>query len=100
MLRIATFSQRGRYLIPAPPVAVLVARDQQDHLPCRIEGEQDPYLGVAAAGRAQLFQVVVPAPLDPVDERPALVRTTTVDDVADRLPDERGCFTVSLPDLV
>jgi hypothetical protein len=40
------------------------------------------------------------AALDPVDKRAALVGTPAVDDVLERLADERGSLPVGLADLV
>jgi hypothetical protein len=49
---VALFGQRDRFAVPLLPAPCLVAGDEQDAVPPRVECEQDPY-----AARPQFFEV-------------------------------------------
>src|SRR5262249_55071952 len=68
---VALFGERDVLLVPPPPLAGLVAGDEEYRLPLRVEHEQDPYFGPACRPWSQLLHVVDLRVLDDVDQRTA-----------------------------
>src|SRR5687768_10606279 len=69
MLVESLFCQRDVRVVPAVPVARLVARDQQDSASRRIEDEQDSHFARSGRARSELFHVVVTRSFDAIHER-------------------------------
>jgi hypothetical protein len=80
----------GEAAVPALPVPGLVAAEQQQRRPGGIEREKHPDLGPTRRPGPQFLQVMDPAALDPVHQRPA-ERGSFLPQRRDRLGDlDRG----------
>jgi hypothetical protein len=56
---VAVVGQRDRGVVPAAPVAGLVAGDEQDRTPDRIEGEENANLAGSGGTWPELLHVVM-----------------------------------------
>ena len=92
MLSEAFIGQSNRSVVPALPVACLVASDEEDRLPRGVEGKEHPHLAGAGRGRSEFLHIVVAAAMDSVDEWPPC-GGAFVCELVDRILDEvRGLW--------
>ena len=71
VFQVQPLGDRNVLPVPALPVPGLVAAEQQQRRPGGIEREEHPDLGPASGAGPQLLEVMDPAALDPVHQRPA-----------------------------
>ena len=87
-----------RGLVPPFPVSALVAGDEHDRLPPRVEREQDPDLRSPGRAGPKLLQVLEPRALDGIDQR-AAEGGPVVGKHADRGADEPGGLLIVCGEL-